>query len=120
MVEKSIFSVVNILAPSFLIRSSSFLEVTRITITSWMSSNFSEIQPLTAELAALEWLKKSIFSVVATLASSFLIRSSSFLQVTRITITSWMSLSFIQIQPLTAELAALEWLKNQYLVLSTL
>ena len=55
--EKSIFCIVATLAPSILIRSSSFLEETRIIITSWMSSNLSQIQPWTAELAALECLK---------------------------------------------------------------
>ena len=47
------------LAPSFLIRSSSFLQVTRTTITSRMSSDFSQIRLRTAELAALERLEKS-------------------------------------------------------------
>ena len=41
--EKSIFCVVATLAPLILIRSSLFLEVTRITITSWMSSILSQI-----------------------------------------------------------------------------
>ena len=45
------------LAPSFFIGSSSFLQVTRTTIISRMGSNFSQIRPLTAELAALECLK---------------------------------------------------------------
>ena len=43
----------------FLIGSSSFLQVTRTTIKDWMSLNFGGILPLTAELAALERLKKS-------------------------------------------------------------
>ena len=55
---------------SILIGSSSYIEVTRISITSRMSSNFSQIGPLTAELSALD-CEKSIFSVVATLAPSF-------------------------------------------------
>ena len=37
-----------------MIGSSSFLEETRITITSWMSLNLSQIGPWTGELAALE------------------------------------------------------------------
>ena len=135
-----------------------------------MSSNFSQIRPLTAELSALEFLKnqyfvlwpssifvfqwiffilagnknnfnisdefefwpdltsdcevscplvfeKSIFCIVATLAPSILIGSSSFLEETRITITSWMSSNLSEIRPWTAELAALECLKNQFLVL---
>ena len=74
MFEKSIFCIVATLAPSNLIGSSSFLEETRITITSLMSSNLSQIQPWTAKLAALECL--NFFSVVATPASSILIRFS--------------------------------------------
>ena len=46
------------LAPSFLIRSSSYLQVTRTSITSMTSSKFGQIGPRTAELAALERMKK--------------------------------------------------------------
>ena len=46
------------LAPSFLIGSSSFLQVTRTTIKAWMSLNLGRIPPLTSELVALERLKK--------------------------------------------------------------
>ena len=102
------------LAPLFFVESSS---LTRTTIISRMGSNFSQIQPLTAELSALECLKKSLFCVVATLAPSILIGSSSYLEVTRIAITSRMSSNFDQILHLTAELSALECLKNQDLVL---
>ena len=140
------------LAPSFLLGSSLFLEVTRTYVTSRLSSNFDQIRHLTVELSALEcwkckyilscghssifgfqWIffilagnndnynisaefefrsdltsdcgvscplvfEKSIFCVVATLTPSILIRSSSFLavHVTRITITSWMSLNLSQ------------------------
>ena len=45
------------LAPSFLIGSSLFLQVTRTTITSRMRSKFSKIQLGTFELAALERLE---------------------------------------------------------------
>ena len=62
--------------------------------------------------------ENSIFCIVATLAPSILIGSSSFLEATRIIITSWMSLNLSQIRPRTAELAALECLKNQFLVSS--
>ena len=51
-------------------------------------------------------------NLVATLALLFLIESSSFLQVTRITITSRMSVNFRQIPSWTAELAALERLEK--------
>ena len=47
----------NTLAPSFLIGSSSYLQVTRISVTSRTSSKFSQIGPRTAELAALEHLE---------------------------------------------------------------
>ena len=45
------------LAPSFLIGSSSYLQVTRTTIISRTSSNLGQIRPRTAELAALGRLK---------------------------------------------------------------
>ena len=43
--------------------------------------------------------------------------SSSFLQVTRSTIKTWMGLNFGMIPSLTLELAALEHLKNQRITL---
>ena len=51
---------------------------------------------------------------MATLASSFLIGSSLFLQITRTTITSCMGSKFSKIRPGTYELAALEPLKNPH------
>ena len=45
------------LAPSLLICSSLFLQVRRVTIKSWMGSEFSRIRPGTYELAALERLE---------------------------------------------------------------
>ena len=53
------YNAVNTLAPSFLIGSSSFLQVTRTTLKSWISSKFGKIQPCTAEFYALDRLKKS-------------------------------------------------------------
>ena len=47
------------LAPSFLIGSSLFLQVTRTTIKSRMGFKFGKIGPGTYELAALERLEKS-------------------------------------------------------------
>ena len=98
------------LAPSFLFLYSLFLEVTRTFISAQMSSNFDQMQPLTAELSALECLKNQYFDfcVVATLAPSIFIGSSSYLEVTRIVITSRMSSNFSQIGSLTAELSALD------------
>ena len=57
--EKLMYNVVNTLAPSFLIGSSSFLQVTRTTIKAWTSSKFDQIRQWTSELAALESLEKS-------------------------------------------------------------
>ena len=57
--EKLLYNVVSTLAPSFLIRSSSYLQVTRTSLTSRTSSKFGQIGPRTAELAALERLEKS-------------------------------------------------------------
>ena len=51
-------NLVSTLAPSFLIGSSSYLQVTRTTIISRTSSNFSQIRQRTADIAALERLKK--------------------------------------------------------------
>ena len=57
--EKLMFNVVNVLAPSFLIGSSSFLQVMSTILKSWTSSKFDQIRQWTAELAALERLEKS-------------------------------------------------------------
>ena len=57
--EKLTYIVVNTLAPSFLIGSSSYLQVMRTSITSRTSSKFSQIGLRTAELAALGRLEKS-------------------------------------------------------------
>ena len=56
--EKLMNNVVNTLASSFLTGSSLFLQVKRTTIISRRSPNFSKIRRRTAELAALERLKK--------------------------------------------------------------
>ena len=97
--EKLLYNVVSTLAPSFLIGSSSYLQVTRTSITSRTSSKFGQIGPRTAELAALERLEKSPYTyngrnLVNTLAPSFLIGSSSFLQVSRTCMKAWMSSNF--------------------------
>ena len=54
--EKLLYNVVTTVAPSFLMGSSSYLQVTR---TSRTSLKFGQIGPRTAELAALERLEKS-------------------------------------------------------------
>ena len=95
------------------------------TIISRTSLNFNQIRPGTAELAVLERLKKFTWpyngeNLVSTLAPSFLIGSSSLLQVTRTTIKAWMSLNLGRIPPLTWELAALERLKKRHIILLAL
>ena len=57
--EKLMYNVVNTLAPLFLIRSSSYRQVMKTSITSRTSLKFGEIGPRTAELAALERPEKS-------------------------------------------------------------
>ena len=57
--EKLLYNVVSTLEPSFLIGSSSYLQVKRTSITSRKSSKFGQIGPRTAELAALERMEKS-------------------------------------------------------------
>ena len=57
--EKMMYNVVNNLAPLFLIKSPSFLQVRRKTIKSRRSSKFDQIGLWTAELASLERLEKS-------------------------------------------------------------
>ena len=74
----------------------------------WMSSNFGQIPTPTPELSALAHLKNCCIM----LSPSFLIGSSSYLQVTRTSITSGTSSKFGQIGPRTAELAALERLEK--------
>ena len=59
MSEKLMNLVVATLAPLFLIGSSSFLQVTGITIKSQMGSKFEKIKSRTVKLAALKRLEKS-------------------------------------------------------------
>ena len=84
------------LASSFLIESSSFVQVMRTCINACMSLYFCPIPPLITELFALENLKM-IYSLVVILVPSFLFESSSFLKVTRRSIKSRKSLNFGQI-----------------------
>ena len=113
------------LAPSFLIGSSSYLQVTRTSIRSRTSSKFGQIGPRTAELAALERLEKSPYTyngrnLVTTLAPSFLNQSSSYLQVTRTCMKAWMSSNFGKIPTPTPVLSALARLKNCCIMLCPL
>ena len=93
------FNVVSTIAPSFLVGSYSFLQVTRTVVKAWMSLKFSKIEHGAMELAVLEHLKKSPYSydrsnVVSTLVLLYFDGSSSFLQVSRTTIKASMSLIF--------------------------
>ena len=65
------YNIVSTLMPSFLIGSSSFLQVKRTTIISRTSLNFGQIRPRTVELAALECLKKS-FTYLRTIQNIFM------------------------------------------------
>ena len=66
-------NVVSTLAPSFLIGSFSYLQVTRTSITSRTSSKLGQIGPRTAELAALERLENSLrLKMGKTMSSHFL------------------------------------------------
>ena len=47
---------------SFLIESSSILQVTRTAIKSWINSKFGQMQPFTAEVAALDRLKNLLLT----------------------------------------------------------
>ena len=56
--EKLMYNVVNTLAPTFKIESSSFCQVTKTTLKSGQSSNLRQIPPGAMELAALERIEK--------------------------------------------------------------
>ena len=86
------------LAPSFLIRSSSYLQVTRTSVTSRTRSKFGQIGPKSAEVAALERMKKIPKTYngendVITFSPLFLIGSFSYLQ------DMYRSLNEFEIQP---------------------
>ena len=70
-------NVVNALASTFLIGSSSFFHLTRTNIKAWMSLKFCRTRPRTYQLAAFEHLEKSPWTnngrnVVTTLVLSIL------------------------------------------------
>ena len=52
------YNVVSALAPTFMIGSLTFLQVTTTAIKAWMGLKFSKIEHGSMELAALECLKK--------------------------------------------------------------
>ena len=88
----------------FLIRSFSYLQVTRTYISACMSSNFGQIPLLTSELAALERLKNQCrhFFSVAIDQIHFKFVSNEKCNISRT------SSNFGQIGPPTTELSALE------------
>ena len=104
LLEKSIYcyngkNVATTLVLSILNGSSSFLQTTKATIKAWMSLNFVKIPShnFILELTPLEHLKKITNNVVTTLAPSFLIGSSLFLQATSKPIISQMGSKFSRI-----------------------
>ena len=72
--KKTIYNLVSTLAPSFLTRSSSFLQVRRTTIIYRTSSKFGSLLQQTAELAALERFKKTPLSCVYTITNWLSVR----------------------------------------------
>ena len=76
------------LAPSFLIRSSSFLQVVGTCLDEF------KFRPDTTTNFIVCASEKLLYNVVNTLAPSFLIGCSSFLQITRTTVKSWMRSKF--------------------------
>ena len=109
------------LVTSFLIGSSSFLEVTRTTIKSGMGSKFSKIRQGSAELASLERLEKSQdlywekcceHSIAIILGWIFFILAGN-----KTNHKSSDEFEFGKFPSLTLELAALERLKNQWIML---
>ena len=81
------------LAPSFLIGSSSFVQVMRTCIKAWMSSNSGQMPPLTTELAPLERLKNQCLHFFSVAIDLNLLN----FRVTRTYIISWISENFGQI-----------------------
>ena len=90
-------------ATSFLIQSSSILQVTRTAIKSRMNSTSSHIRLFTSRVTCPRVLKKPIFDLVRSIVPSILIRSSSNLQAARTAINSRMSSNFGQIRLLTSK-----------------
>ena len=110
-------NVVTTLAPSFLIKSSLFLQATKKPMISRKGSKFDRIRPGNYELHVLERLERSPYTyngrnVVTTQVLSILNGSSSFLQTIRSTNKAWMSLNFGKIPFMPLELSALKRPKN--------
>ena len=87
--------------------SFSYLQVTMTCMRARINSNFGLIGLPTAELAALERLKKSPYAYngkndISTFSRLFFITPFSYLQVIITNMRAWMSLKFGQIQPLVS------------------
>ena len=90
------------------------MRITRTAIKSWMGSKIGKILMGLVELAALECKVHFPYTYNGGSVVSTLVRS--FLQVTRTTVKAWMSELLPHLSP-TTELAALECLKNQCIML---
>ena len=114
---------VSTLAPSFLIGSSLFLQVTVTAIKSWMGSKFSKIRNGSAELAALEhpekisidllWEKCCYHSSAFIFGWIFIILAGNKDNHKRLD-----EFELLPVPITTNELAALERLKNQYYMMT--
>ena len=98
----------NTLAHSFLIRSSSFLQVTRTCIEAWMSLNVLPDTTTNSRVICPCVSKKLMYNVRNTLAPIFSIGSSLFFQVRRTALKSGQSSNLRQIGQRAVELAALD------------
>ena len=123
MLEKLIFKLVSIVPSLFSIGSSLFLQVRRPTIKSQMGSKFGQIRTRTAELAALERLKKSHRLKIGEIlihSDTFIFDWSFFILADRE--GNHKSLDEFEFQPdsTTDCVNCLECLKNQHIVLLAL
>ena len=106
----------NTLPPLFLIRSTSFLQVTSTCMKAWMSLNFSQIPTPNSRVICPCTSEKLMYNVVNTLVHTFSIQSSSFLQVTRTINKSKQSSNLGQIGLRAVELRPLIDVRNWFLL----
>ena len=95
----------------FLNASSSFLQIMRTTIKTWMSLNFVKISSPTPELVALERLR-NLWIVLWPLQYLIFYQIVLILEGKRTAIKCWMGSKFGKIRPGTEQLAAPERLKK--------
>ena len=105
------FNVGSTLTHSFVIGLSSFLQIKRTAIKSWMGMKFGKIESGCGALATLERLEnvhRLIMGKCCEHSSAFIFYwIVIILALTRATIKAWMSLKFCQIPSPPTELAAL-------------